>query len=353
MILTCPQCSTQFHINPKRIADTGTKVRCSRCKEVFLATKPLPQPPPEPEQEDFTFTEPEHSEPEHSQPEQTETTTRFPPDPVDEEPEMPTDIDDVDFDYDRFQELDADKEFSDTKVDASANNGDDTSEHLEKTKNSAVALDNDAPDENLVPPWSAASDDADDGTETWQEAPKSSPFASLIRILLLLILAILIIAGVMVFMNGPDHLNQILRQYFGQQAPSPPQLTGEMTLGEMDGKFIINEQGSELFLIRGEVTNRFNQAQSAVQVKGILYDQHGKPLAQKTVFCGNPLTDEELRTLPFSELEQRMGNQFGKDLINMNIASGKTIPFAIVFRNLPENVSEFSVAVTASNPADQ
>lgn len=343
MILTCPQCATKFHVNPKRIAETGTRVRCARCKEVFLATPPQQQPAPPPEQEEVTPLPEQQPEPEPA-----EKPGRFHPDPIVDEPDLPSDMAEVDFDYDRFQELDAKEEAGDDEADGTTSDEDHPSQGLAETP--------------------APADDADEGSASFstsdemdneedhlirQKPARNSPFAALIRIVLLLILAILIVAGVMVVMNGPDHLTQLVRQYFGQQTPPAPPLSGQMVLGELDGQFIINEQGGELFLIRGLATNHFNQAQSAVQVKGILYDQHGKPLAQKTVFCGNPMTDEELRTLPFSELEQRMGNQFGKDLSNMNIPPGKAVPFAIVFRNLPENVSEFSVAVTASNPADQ
>jgi len=165
--------------------------------------------------------------------------------------------------------------------------------------------------------------------------------------LLLLIIGILIIGGVFVYINGPDQLNQTFQQIFGQQMNRPVQ-TGQITLSELEGKFIKNKHDGDLFLIHGEAINNFSQPRAAIQVKGVIFDPNGKPLLQKTVFCGNPITLEELQTLSFVELEKIMGNQFGKDLSNMKVGSKKSIPFDIVFKELPQNLSEFSVKVTSS-----
>jgi len=45
-----------------------------------------------------------------------------------------------------------------------------------------------------------------------------------------------------------------------------------------------------------------------------------------------------------------MGNQFGASLANLNVTSGQSIPFTIVFRNLPKSLSEFVVEVVDSKP---
>ena len=72
---------------------------------------------------------------------------------------------------------------------------------------------------------------------------------------------------------------------------------------------------------------------------------------KKTIFCGNPISDDELQSLTFDKIEELMGNQFGKSLSNMNINKDQSLPFVIVFRDLPQSLSEFSVDVTSSKPA--
>jgi len=45
-----------------------------------------------------------------------------------------------------------------------------------------------------------------------------------------------------------------------------------------------------------------------------------------------------------------MKNRYGKDRKNLNVASGATIPFTIVFDNLPDNLGEFTVEAVSSSP---
>ena len=45
-----------------------------------------------------------------------------------------------------------------------------------------------------------------------------------------------------------------------------------------------------------------------------------------------------------------MNNQFGDSLSNMNVAAGASIPFTIVFRNLPDGIANINVEVVESKP---
>ena len=354
MIIVCPECSTKFNVDSDRIPDKGIKVRCARCKHVFLVEKL-------PEQETSALEETENSQ---------------------EEPGS----EESDFSYDKFQELDsstreeetftfgaeADTEdesfFSDDRDEATTTNTvEEDFTFAEPSKESVSTIEkviSTTNDDKTVPEPAVTKEDT--AKTTTVEEPAAEPefplqptaekkggaISSIIRILLLLILGILIIGGVFVYMNGTDQLNQTIQQIFGQQSERPVQ-TGQITLSELEGKFIQNNQEGELFLIRGEAINNFSESRAGIQVKGVIFDQNGKPLLQKTVFCGNSIDDDKLLTLPFLELEKIMGNQFGHELSNMKIGSKQSIPFVIVFKELPKNLSEFSVKVTASKPATE
>ncbi len=340
MIIVCPECSTRFNVNADRIPEGGAKVRCARCKHVFLAEKPLDQEVPPIEEGES-----------------------FPENPIADDSFSETPPEDADFSYDKFQELDSaaakEEDFTFAAKTAEEDfvftgSGEESVSTIEKV----LATENGVATES-VPAEIASEVTATDTSPAEPEFPtqpvpekKGGAVASIIRILLLLILGILIIGGVFVYMNGTDQLNQTIQQIFGQQSERPVQ-TGQITLGELKGEFIQNEQAGELFLIRGEAINNYAEARSAIQVKGVIFDPNGKPLLQKTVFCGNAIDDQKLQSLPFSELEKIMGNQFGNELSNMKIDSKQSIPFDIVFKDLPKNLSEFSVKVTSSQPVTE
>ena len=42
MIIQCPKCLTKFKMDDSKVKDEGTKVRCAKCKEVFVVTKEEP-----------------------------------------------------------------------------------------------------------------------------------------------------------------------------------------------------------------------------------------------------------------------------------------------------------------------
>ena len=44
MIVQCENCRTQFNVDESRIKDGGSKVRCAKCKNVFIIYKPSPEP---------------------------------------------------------------------------------------------------------------------------------------------------------------------------------------------------------------------------------------------------------------------------------------------------------------------
>ena len=51
MIVQCENCETKFKVNPDRIKDEGSKVRCSSCKHVFKIYRPGFEPNPIPSEE--------------------------------------------------------------------------------------------------------------------------------------------------------------------------------------------------------------------------------------------------------------------------------------------------------------
>jgi len=126
---------------------------------------------------------------------------------------------------------------------------------------------------------------------------------------------------------------------------------GRISLRGVKAAFVRNNAAGELVVISGEAVNEFAGPRAAIQVKGMIYGPNGQLLASKNAFCGNPLTSEQLATMPLDKIEAAMANQFGDSLDNLGVQPGKAIPFVIVIAKLPASAKEFGVESAGSTVA--
>lgn len=144
---------------------------------------------------------------------------------------------------------------------------------------------------------------------------------------------------------------ELYAELTGGQVVKAPE--GAVTVLNMNGRFIENKAIGTIFVISGQVKNEFKETRSAIAVRGLLFDQTGKPVMRKKVYCGNKLSDTELRTLPEDKINERLGNQFGDSLSNLDVAPDAILPYTIVFNKLPDNLSEYNVEMAESTPGSQ
>ncbi|MBW4054104.1 MAG: DUF3426 domain-containing protein [Proteobacteria bacterium] len=144
--------------------------------------------------------------------------------------------------------------------------------------------------------------------------------------------------------------------YFGITSFSAPKdmaatENGMIGIQAVKATFIHNSKAGELLVISGEALNEYSQPRAALQVKVTVFDASGKSIATKSAYGGNPLTEEQLKSLAFDKIEAVMANQFGDSLTNMEVAPGKSIPFVVVIANLPAGASDFAVQSAGSTVA--
>lgn len=104
-------------------------------------------------------------------------------------------------------------------------------------------------------------------------------------------------------------------------------------------------------MVTGEAVNSFRKARASIQVKVSIFDKSGKVLAQKTAYCGNRLSNEQLATLPMEKIESIMNNQFGDSLSNLGVKPGEPIGFVVALANVPKEAVDFGVEVVGSTVA--
>ena len=196
----------------------------------------------------------------------------------------------------------------------------------------------------------------DDDNEEPLPVPPPPKKSSLSRIVLLLVLLLVVLGGAAGFLfmqQGSLNLNAVaeylpfLKDYIDENQEFAP---GDRIAINISGSSYVNGQAGQMLVIQGSAVNNHTSSRSSITIKGTLVDAKGKTLLQQTVFCGNALNDAELANMSFGAIEEAMNNEFGDSLSNMNIASGGSIPFTIVFRNLPADIATINVEVVDSKP---
>lgn len=179
-----------------------------------------------------------------------------------------------------------------------------------------------------------------------------------VAVLALSVLVILALsaAGIYVMKSGPEALKKLdqfgigfVADWFGVQAPDE----GRIIVKNPVAAFHQNKEAGELFVVTGEAVNSYQEARASVQVKVNIYDKNGAVLVQKTAYCGNRLTNEQLANLPMEKIESIMNNQFGDSLANLGIKPGQGIGFVVALANVPKEAADFGVEVVGSTVAGQ
>lgn len=131
------------------------------------------------------------------------------------------------------------------------------------------------------------------------------------------------------------------------------QVDALLTVEELQGFYRDGAGGHKAFVIRGVVVNRSGAPQGLIRLRGSAFGADGATLDTKEVYGGNTFTDDELASLPADTLEQRLQNEVGQGLKNVDVAPGARVPFMVVFPSAPAGILKYSAAVTAtrSGPA--
>ena len=170
----------------------------------------------------------------------------------------------------------------------------------------------------------------------------------LLRLVFVLFLGICGAAVYFYFQPGTIDVKQYIGDLLGKAAT--PVEKGRIRLDKLSGAYIRNQHVGDLFVIRGIAINEYDGTRSAIEVKGALLAKDGKVLRERKAFCGNPLSDKVLRSAPYATIEEAMNNQFGDLMSNLKIPAGSSIPFTIAFRNLPPEMTEYTVELVDSKP---
>ena len=167
-----------------------------------------------------------------------------------------------------------------------------------------------------------------------------------LRVILVFLLTLGLVFGIMNRERIQKEYKKLVTGFIENQVPA--EASGRIDLAKLTGGYLLNSKEGNLFIVRGEAINEFKGLRSSVLVKGTIYGENGVALQSQSAYCGNFLKDDILKKLEFKEIREIMNNELGENLVNLNISSGKAVPFTIVFNNAPQNIKEFTVEVLDS-----
>ena len=123
-----------------------------------------------------------------------------------------------------------------------------------------------------------------------------------------------------------------------------------LSFRSVTGFFVESKEAGTLFVIRGVVKNEYPMSRSFILVKGSIWDDKGQLVKTELAFAGNAFDEQTLKEMPLGDIREALKNRYGTGRQNLNIAPGASVPFTIVFDNLPENLGEFTVEAVSSSP---
>jgi len=307
MIVTCASCLTKFYLNDSRIPAKGAKVRCSRCRHVFYVV-----PPPETKEEiieNFESFAKYHEE--LIEPGQKELES---PPPVEEEERgIPSE-----------EAKEEEEEFFFFNKAPTGKKEEMPSKEPEREEKAGV---------DIFKPKRMVR----------KERRAPSAFFSLLVVLALLVFGLFYVwtefgSGGKLSSTIEYPIKKITglwRDIWGSEKEG-------LTVGGLNGyEETIGE--IPLYVIEGKVDNQSRSTKKYVKVKVTIFDAYRSKMAEKEAICGRIIGREELKNLPAAFFKGKMLILPKED--ESITPLGKTVPFMVIFKDLPNPAKEFEVEI--------
>lgn len=337
MIIECAVCRSKFNLDENLLKKQGSKVRCSICKQVFVAY-PTEFGPAE-ELPDLTISE-----------ELEETVALDSPPILERREQSPAEyISKTDF------EKISNEAIEENIVAVSLDDIPDEEEaphDLKEAASLAESIEEQISREDVE----KNAEMKGEGMEGAEKAPVPGKPGGLSRFMKigLGVIVLLLACGVGIYLLAPDLLPESL------SILKPPKKEDVSDAGisrlafkDVKGSFMQSEKAGQLFLIQGVVTNHYAKPRNFILLKGSLLDDKGKVVKTKMTYAGNTFTDDQLKTMSLEEINKGLKNRPGNANTNVNVKPEGDVPFTVVIEELPENLSEFTVEAVSSSPSEQ
>jgi predicted Zn finger-like uncharacterized protein len=334
MIVQCEHCGTKYNIEDSKITPEGVKVRCSKCKHIFAVNPPSPAPSTE--GEDFL--------------QDFESFERFHKDLM-ETPGLetgPSTDEASPFERGEFDKISGDM------GEGAPSEGPSVAE-FPTEEWPGPSPEEQRQTESLEPEMDTPTFDMSGLEEkTYFERPRATPKKrktswSFVLIGILLIIAL---GGYYLWsergmeISLPANIPSLIKSIPGKLQSIWDDIRGiergSLTFSDLEGyKDIIGEV--PVFVITGKILNETNKTKKHVRIRALLLNDKNKVLVEKQTLCGSYFTKEDLKKLPprFTRGDFKMRPAPNQ----MRVAPQMSVPFVVIFPNMPPDANEFQVEI--------
>ena len=144
-------------------------------------------------------------------------------------------------------------------------------------------------------------------------------------------------------------IQQYLPQKTQEPVPAPDPIPDQKSV---TGRFVTNDTAGELFIITGKIENPAQIAYTDIQVKGTLFQKDKIAAMTQTAFCGTIVSEEDLKSGNVADIIARLKTR-DSNAPPAKLQPGNTVPFMLVFSDLPKNLQNFTVEVLGFEKAEK
>jgi predicted Zn finger-like uncharacterized protein len=327
MIVECEQCRSKFNLDEGLLKDQGTRVRCSQCRHVFTAFPPGAGP--------------------SAQEELLEV------DDMEKTSTLETDLD-----FESELEMEFKEEVEDIKIEDEA-----PALSLDKAATKKLAARSEESVLKRVVEQAPIEEETRRKKQT-REAPKKqeppprlqkakAPGRSILLPTVLILILLLLGGATAAYFFAPQYIPEVITEAVpflkGTQKPDTKDPgVRRLSFKTITGSFVQSSKAGMLFLIKGMVANNYSNSRSFILIKGSILDDKGKVVKTKLAYAGNIFSENEIKEMTLDQINQALRNRSGKSDINLNVKPQAAVPFMVIFEELPENLSEFTVEAVSS-----
>ena len=114
----------------------------------------------------------------------------------------------------------------------------------------------------------------------------------------------------------------------------------QVRIVDLKQRFVENAVMGNIRVVEGMAVNGASEPMTRIKVRAELYDALGTPIRQSVSYCGNLLTDQELKTVMEEQIVRKLSVPQGTDISNDRVPPKGMIPFMIIFLREPPGVTK-------------